>query len=70
MQLNRSKGCAIFIGWQECFNGDSFALFNVDWPGNRLNNSTVTAITLNKLHIIDLRDKKGNKLYGVPKEGE
>lgn len=57
---------AIFIGHQFDLTGDSFALFNIECPGNELHRSTVTAETLKKLGIRQLYDGDGQVLLTVP----
>lgn len=43
---------AVFIGWQKGLEDiPSFPLFNVVWPGNENDGSTVDKATLNSLGI-------------------
>lgn len=56
---------AVFIGFQETDKFD-IPLFNVEWPGNELDGSTVCVSTVNKLKIRELVDKAGNRLLAVP----
>lgn len=57
---------AVFVGYQEGFNGFAFPLFNVEDKGNPLDGSTVSTKTLTRLGIRDIFDKEGNRLLGVP----
>ena len=63
METKRAK----FIGFQQGYKDiPTFALFNIEWEGNELNNSTVGIDTVVKLGITELVDKQNNKLLSVP----
>jgi len=55
---------AVFLGWQEVWDGEPIALYNVE--GGRLNHSTVTQATLKREGIVI--PKAGGDIYkGIAK---
>ncbi len=60
------KPKAVFIGYQDTLDSLPMALFNVSWPGNELDGSTVSVKTIVRLGLTSLETKEGVKLNAMP----